>query len=138
MIFSPMIWAIVIAAVFLSAMSFPNLRLLIDDLFRHLRVLISLASSVPLFKWPPHVSESAQKYSADSHNLEKHPLLSDRSLIRAYFRVKRKKMTLLWKFAVLDERGFTVIFMSEAFSTINAACHDWCYDPEDFFTRKKT
>lgn len=133
--------AIVIAAVFISAMSFPKLRLLTNDLFRHLRILISLASpasTVTLCKWPPHVSESAQKYFADSHNLEKHPLLSGCSLIRTYFRVKRKKMTLLWKFAAPDEYGFTVIFMSEAFSTISAACHDWCHDLEDFFARKKT
>lgn len=46
-------------------------------------------------------------------------------------------MTLLWKFTVLDEYGFMVIFMSEAFSTINAACNDWCPDQEDFSSRKK-
>lgn len=64
-IFSPVFWAIGIAAVFLSAMHFAKLRLLVDDLFRHLRILISPASSastVSLCKRPPHVSESAQKY----------------------------------------------------------------------------
>ncbi|NWS31359.1 MICA3 monooxygenase, partial [Polioptila caerulea] len=67
-IFSPMFWAVVIATVFLLAMCFPELRLLIDDLFRHLRILISLASSASTFslcKWPPHVSESAQRISSE-------------------------------------------------------------------------
>lgn len=140
-VFSPMFWPIVIAVVFLSAMHFPKLRLLTDDLFRHLGILISLASSastISLFKWPPRVAESAQRYFADSHNWEKHLLLSGCGLIRAYFRVKRKMMTLVWKFTVLDEYGFTVTFMSETFSTMNAACHDWCHDLEDFSSRKKT
>lgn len=47
-------------------------------------------------------------------------------------------MALVWKFTVLDEYGFMVIFMSEAFSTINAARHGWCHDLEDFSSRKKT
>lgn len=97
-IFSPVFWAIGIAAVFLSAMHFAKLRLLVDDLFRHLRILISPASSastVSLCKWPPHVSESAQKYFSDNHNLEKHLLLSGCGLIRACFGLKRKT-TLVW------------------------------------------
>lgn len=136
-IFSRVFWPIVIAGVFLSAMHFQKLRHVTDDLLRQIGILISLSSSastVSLCKWLPHVSEGAERYFSDSHNLEKHLLLSGCSLISAFFGVKRKKVTLVWKFTVQHDYGF----MFKAFSTINAACHDWCHDLEDFFPRKKT
>lgn len=100
-----MFWTIVIASVFISAMHFQQLRLVTDSLFRQIGMLNSLAysaSAVSLCEWPPLASGSTERYFSGSHNMEKHPsALSGCSLIRAYFGVKRKKVTLVWKFTVL-------------------------------------
>lgn len=102
------------AGVFLSACTFKAKAC--DRLFGRVEILTSLASTVPLCKWPPHVSENA----------EKQLLFSGCSLIRVYLEVKMKKVTLVWELIVLHDYRFMVIFMFEAFSAIDAACHDSC------------